>query len=140
MNDNFVIISAFRAHHDQKSNLLAHYELHKALHTACDVAPTLTLGKYKGNVELSYLVDLRRNARLYGTVLDMAQHFLQESVLRVVSGRASLVSQHRGTDHDTTRVTPIGQWTEVHPEYALKQEAYSRVHDKYYICKGNQHA
>jgi hypothetical protein len=87
-----------------------------------------TFGSYKGQKELSYVVDVGHDGAQFGevdrakleTAIDVARAFSQESILFLAYDRtASLLYM------SDLRAEPLGQFVAVAPRVALAQEAYT---------------
>lgn len=84
------------------------------------------VGVYKGNVELSMIVEID-----YTDLVEMiASEYKQESILIIESdGRASLKML------SSKEVIYLGVFTEVLVDEAMKNKSYTKIGQKYYICK-----
>jgi hypothetical protein len=87
-----------------------------------------TIGAYKGQKELSYVIDVGHDGALFGEVdraklelaVEVARAYGQESILFLSYDRTSSLMYM-----DDLRIEPLGQFVAVSPKVALSQDAYT---------------
>jgi homospermidine synthase len=125
---NVIIFSVFQSKTDEHSDYKNTGFVQKQF-KACNIPFKLVQGVYKGNKELSFIIDLKyQNA-----AMELARQYNQESVLVVDSiGKATLKYLPMSIESDTS----LGYFQETTETIAKSHDAYTYDIDTgiYYIC------
>lgn len=122
-----IILSGELSNQTKLENQSRTADLYKSLRSL-NIPFKTVVGVYKGVKEESF-VTTPRDASEFSTVLSLASHFDQESVLHLDSNRrAKLIFRGGQVEH-------LGYFTSVPEKIARAQDAYTQDGDDFYIVR-----